>query len=139
MDVDDFGLKYPNVPIKRHKNLQDVKSNIVKNILTPIRETDSSLKGQDCIVLIESTFLRGEYKGKEDLRELLIIKDVEELSEFNVGDTANKLRYSSILKFKGLEKKNVFLVISKPSELNKYEIFVGITRAILNIEINIVE
>jgi hypothetical protein len=139
LDVDDFGLKYPNVPIKRHKNLQDVKSNIVKNILTPIRETDSSLKGQDCIVLIESTFLRGEYKGKEDLRELLIIKDVEELSEFNVGDTANKLRYSSILKFKGLEKKNVFLVISKPSELNKYEIFVGITRAILNVEINIVE
>ena len=139
LDIDDFGLKYPNIPIKRHKNLQDVKSHIVKNILTPIRETDSSLKGQDCIILIESTFLRGEYKGKEDLRELLIIKDVEEISEFNVGDTANKLRYSSILKFKGLEKKNVFLVISKPSELNKYEIFVGITRSILNLEIIIVE
>jgi superfamily I DNA/RNA helicase len=139
LDIDYFELKYPNIPIKRHKNLQDVKSHIVKNILTPIRETDSSLKGNDCIVLIESKFLRGEYKGKEDLRELLIIKDVEELSEFNVGDNANKLRYSSILKFKGLEKKNVFLVISKQSEINKYEMFVGITRAILNVEINIVE
>jgi hypothetical protein len=139
LDIDDFEMKFPNIPVKRHKNLQDVKSHIVKNILTPIRETDSSLKGQDCVVLIESTFLRGEYKGKEDLRELLIIKDVEELSEANIGDTANKLRYSSILKFKGLEKKNVFLVISEPSELNKYEIFVGITRAILNVEINIVE
>jgi len=138
MEIDDFELKFQNIPIKRHKHLQDVKSHIVKNILTPIRETDSSLKGQDCIVLIESTFLKGEYKGKEDLRELLIIKDVEELTETNVGDTANKLRYSSILKFKGLEKKNVFLVISEPSELNKYEIFVGITRAILNVEINIV-
>jgi hypothetical protein len=30
-------------------------------------------------------------------------------------------------------------VISNPCELNKYEIFVGITRAILNVEINIVE
>jgi hypothetical protein len=139
LDIDDFGTKYSNIPVKRYKNLQDVKSHLVKSILTPIRKTDSSLRGQDCIVLIESTFLRGEYKGKEDLRELLIIKDVEELSEFNGGDTANKLRYSSILKFKGLEKKNVFLVISKPSELNKYEIFVGITRAILNVEINIVE
>jgi hypothetical protein len=106
---------------------------IVNNILTPIRKTDSSLKGQDCIILIESTFLRGEYKGKEDLRELLIINDVEELSENNIGDTANKLRYSSILKFKGLEKKSIFLVISKPCEINKYEIFIGITRAILNI------
>lgn len=139
LDTDDFEIKFTNIPVRRHKTLQDVKSHIVKNILTPIRETDSSLKGQDCVILIESTFLRGEYKGKEDLRELLIIKDVEELSETNVGDTANKLRYSSILKFKGLEKKNAFLVISMPSELNKYEIFVGITRAILNVEINIVE
>jgi hypothetical protein len=139
LNIDDFGIKYPNIPIKRHKNLQDVKSHVVKYILTPIRENDSSLKGQDCIILIESTFLKGEFKGKEDLRELLIIKDVEELSEFNVGDTANKLRYSSILKFKGLEKKNVFLIISKPSELNKYEIFIGVTRTILNVEINIVE
>jgi hypothetical protein len=70
---------------------------------------------------------------------LLIIKDVEELTELNVGDKANKLRYSSILKFKGLEKKNVFLIISKPSDINKYEIFVGITRAILNLEINIID
>lgn len=139
LDTDDFEMKFSNIPVKRHKTLQDVKSHIVKNILTPIRETDSSLKGQDCVILIESTFLRGEYKGKEDLRELLIIKDVEELSENNIGDTANKLRYSSILKFKGLEKKNIFLVISKPSEINKYEIFIGTTRAILNIEINIIE
>jgi len=139
LDTDNFEMKFSNIPVRQHKTLQEVKSHIVKNILTPIRETDSSLKGQDCVILIESTFLRGEYKGKEDLRELLIIKDVEELSENNIGDTANKLRYSSILKFKGLEKKNVFLVISKPSEINKYEIFVGITRAILNVEINIVE
>lgn len=139
LDTDDFEMKFPNIPIRRYKTLQEVKTYIVKNILTPIRETDSSLKGQDCVILIESTFLRGEYKKKEDLRELLIIKDVEEISENNVGDSANKLKYSSILKFKGLEKKNVFLVISKPRELNKYEIFIGITRAILNIEINIVE
>ena len=89
--------------------------------------------------MIESTFLKGSYKGSEDLRELLIIKDIEELNESNVGDTANKLRYTSILKYKGLEKKNVYLVISEPSELNKYEMFVGITRAMLNVEINIVE
>ncbi len=129
---------YPKINIVRHSNLQNVKKHIVKNILMPIRETDSSLIGQDCIILIESIFLKGNYKGKEDLRELLIIKDVEELTESNVGDSANKLRYSSILKFKGLEKKNIFLVVSEPSELNKYEIFVGITRAMLNVEINIV-
>lgn len=139
LEDEKFKGRFPQIKIKHHKSLQDVKSHIVKNILVPIRESDSSLKGQDCIILIESTFLRESYKGKEDLRELLIIKDVEELTENNVGDTANKLRYSSILKFKGLEKKNVFLVVSNPSNLNKYELFVGITRAILNVQINIVE
>lgn len=139
INTTDFKSLYPDIPVLYHENLQSVKKHIVKNILTPIRETDSSLKGDDCIILIESTFLKGSYKGKEDLRELLIIKDIEELSEFNIRDTANKLRYTSILKFKGLEKKNIYIVISEPSDFNKYEIFVGITRAILNFEINIVK
>ena len=134
-----FEDMFPNISVLYHNDLQSVKRHIVKNILTPIRETDSSLKGSDCVVLIESTFLKGSYKGKEDLRELLIIKDVEELSGSNIGDTANKLRYTSILKFKGLEKKNVYLVISEPSEINKYEMFVGVTRSMLNLEINIVK
>jgi hypothetical protein len=135
----NFSEKFPNIVINKYKSLDDVKKHIRNNILTPIRESDSSLKGQECIILIESTFLRGSYKGHEDLRELLIMKDVEELTENNVSDNANKLRYSSILKFKGLEKKNVFLVLSNPSEANKYEIFIGITRAILNLEINFID
>lgn len=130
---------FSNVKVFHHRNLKDVKKHIVKNILTPIRESDSSLIGKDCVLLVESTFLRGSYKDGEDLRELLIIKDVEELNGSNVADTSNKLRYISILKFKGLEKKNVYIVVSKPSELNKYEMFVGITRSMLNLEINIID
>jgi GTPase SAR1 family protein len=135
----DFNLKFPAIKIIRHNSLNAVKKHIVKNILTPIRETSSSLKGKDCVVLVESTFLREYYKGLPDIRYEFTIKDVEEITKENVADTANKLRYTSILKFKGLEKKNVILIISEPSELNKYELFIGLTRAILNIEINIVE
>ena len=136
---EDFEELFPNIKINKFKSLKEVRKHIVKNILTPIRETDSSFTGKDCILLIGSTFLQGTYKGDEDLRERLIIKDVSELKEKNLGETTNKLRYTSILKYKGLEKKNVFLVISEPSEINKYELFVGITRAILNLEINIVK
>ena len=68
----------------------------------------------------------------------LEVKDIEELNDKNITDTANKLRYTSILKFKGLESKNVFLVITEPSDYNKYELFIGVTRAINNVEINIV-
>src|SRR5690606_27282211 len=86
VERDDFEDLYSNISVVYHKDLQSVKKHIVKSILTPIRETDSSLKGNDCVILIESTFLKGSYKGGEDLRELLIIKDIEELNESNVGD-----------------------------------------------------
>src|SRR5690606_26695171 len=87
---ENFEDKFSNISILYHKDLQSVKKHIVKSILTPIRETDSSLKGSDCVILIESTLLKGNYKGDENLKELLIIKDVEEMNESNVGDTANK-------------------------------------------------
>ncbi|MCW7498312.1 NERD domain-containing protein [Leptospira levettii] len=133
-----FNEKYPSIRIVSHKTLKDLKNYIVKRILYPIREVNNSLVGQDCIVLIESTFLIDSFKEQENLRELLLIKDVEELTEKNIYDKSNKLRYTSILKFKGLERKNIFLIISNPSDYNKYELYVGITRAILNLEIIII-
>src|SRR5690606_3163185 len=38
----DFESLFPNIPIHIHESLQSVKRHIVRNILTPIRETDSS-------------------------------------------------------------------------------------------------
>jgi hypothetical protein len=133
-DAEDFNSRYPNIKVSRVNSFNEVKNLIVKEILLPLRDPNSSLTGQDSIVLIESKFLL----GSEDFRDQLIIKDVEELNESNVSDSANKLKYTSILKYKGLEKKNVFLVVSKLNELNKYEIYIGITRAILNVHLIIV-
>ena len=83
--------------------------------------------------------LKDIFKGEPGLKYWMTIKDVEELSESNVTDNSNKLRYTSILKFKGLEKENVFLVVTTPCDQNKYELYVGVTRAISNIEILIVD
>ncbi|RZK12533.1 MAG: DUF2075 domain-containing protein [Flavobacterium sp.] len=135
---DNFKENYPKISIKCHNSLERVKKHFVQNVLSLIRTKNSSLKGEDCVVLIESTLLRGTYKNNPDMHYELTMKDVEELNDDNIADNANKLRYTSILKYKGLEKKNVFLIVTEPNELNKYELFIGITRAILNVEINIV-
>ena len=135
----NFSVTYPNIPVIVHTSLESVKRHLVQKVLSSIRNETSSLRGEDCIVLIESMLLKGTFKGQPDMNYELTIKDVEELNENNIADTANKLRYTSILKYKGLEKKNVYLIITEPSEFNKYEIFVGITRAIYNLEINIVK
>jgi len=137
-DSPSFSTLYPDIKIVKHKSLEEVKKHLVREILLPMRAPDSSLKGKDCVVLIESILLNGNFRGLPDMHYQLSIRDVEQLSANNVADTANILRYTSPLKFKGLEKKNVFLVFTEPSKLNLYQLYVGITRAMVNLEINIV-
>jgi Nuclease-related domain len=137
--IENFKNNYSNISIIACNSLSAVKDHLLYSVLNSIRSGNSSLKGEDCIILIESSLLKGSYNEGPDMHYELIIKDIEELNEENIADSANRLKYTSILKYKGLEKKNVFLVITSPSEINKYEIYIGITRAIYNLEIIIVK
>ncbi len=134
-----FPEQYPTISIRLHKNLESVKKYVVHSFLNQIRNERSSLRGGQCILLIESTLLKDTFKNEPGMHFWLTIKDIEEVTEQNVYDLGNKLRYTSILKYKGLEKENVFLIVTEPSEKNKYELYVGITRAINNVEILVVE
>jgi superfamily I DNA/RNA helicase len=60
---------------------------------------------------------------------------VEELTEENICDTSNTLKFTTPLKYKGLEQQNVFMVLNKISDFNQYEAYVGCTRAISNLQI----
>jgi len=131
LDSEDFTDKYPNV-VRRFSTFRKAKNQMVKDLLMPIREQKSSLKGKDCILLIESSLL------KNDNLDELIMNDFEVLTESNVIDTSNILRYTSPLKYKGLEKENVALIIKQPSAINQNEIYVGITRAKSNLKIYLV-
>lgn len=131
--------KLSSITISQHKNLNGVTKYIVSKILDQMRSSNSSLRGWDCVLLVESNLLHDNYKDEPGMHYWLTIKDVEELTGENILDKGNKLRYTSILKFKGLEKKNVFIVANEPSKVNKYELYVGITRAINNIELMLIK
>jgi len=126
---------YHRIKIHYFDSLETIKNHLVKNILRAIRDNSNSLKGNDCIVLIESILLKTHYGTEPGMYFHLEINDVEELTEKNIGDTSNKLRFTSILRYKGLEKENVILIVRNPSHLNKYELYIGVTRAISNLEI----
>lgn len=121
----------PNM-IYKCTSFKEAKRHMVKDFLSLIRNTNSSLKGKDCILLIESKLLTSA-----NLEEL-IMNDIESLTENNVTDTSNVLRYTSPLKFKGLERENVALIVKEPSSYNQHEIYIGITRAKGNLKIYIV-
>lgn len=122
---------YPNM-VMQFSSFKGAKSQMVKDFLIPIRDPNNSLRGMDCILLIESIILKG------DNLEELFMNDCEALTESNVTDTSNVLRYTSPLKFKGLEKDNVALIVRQPTAINQNEIYVGITRAKRNLKIYVV-
>ncbi len=122
---------YPNMVMK-FPSFKKAKNQMVKDFLNPIRDPNNSLRGKDCVLLIESSLL-----VERNLEELYM-NDCEELTDLNVTDTSNLLRYTSPLKFKGLEKENVALIVKQPSAVTQQEIYVGVTRAMSNLKIYIV-
>jgi len=132
-------MDFPNIYSKVFNSLKDIKTHIVQNILSNIRNKNSSLRGQDCVLLIESCLFGDEYKNDFGMKYWLTIKNIEEITKENVIDNSNALRYTSILRYKGLEKKIVFLVITEPNNKNKNELYVGMTRAISRLELLIVK
>jgi hypothetical protein len=131
LDTNDTMDLFPNM-VMRFSTFKEAKSQMVKDFLKSIRDPNSSLRGKECILLVESNLLRAE-----NLAEL-IMNDCEVLSESNVTDTSNILRYTSPLKYKGLEKENVALIVKQPTAINQNEIYVGITRAKSNLKIYVV-
>lgn len=114
--------------------LNQVKNYLVKNVIHEMRTPKSSLKGQDCVVLVESSLM---YSKENDPGAdfYFMVKDMEELTEENICDTSNTLKFTTPLKYKGLEQQNVFMVLNKISDFNQYEAYVGCTRAISNLQI----
>lgn len=117
--------------------LDEVKNYLVKSVIHEMRTPASSLKGQDCIVLVESSLMYSR-ENNPGADFYFRVKDMEELNDDNLCDTSNTLKYTTPLKYKGLEQQNVFIVLNKISDFNQYEAYVGCTRAISNLNILLV-
>jgi hypothetical protein len=80
----------------------------------------------DMIVLLTADL----YRDQEILRPLLLTTaGLELLSVENQGIPAERVRFTTALKSKGLEWDVVFLVCSSLSEANSFQVFIGASRA----------
>lgn len=132
----DLSLTNNNIKIEEFNTFKEAKSKLLKDYLHSIRSTSSSLIGKDCVVLGESMF----YNKQNNIYfpDEFIVSDMEELTIDNVCNTKNILKHTSILKYKGLESRNVFLFTKSPNSYNQYELYIGITRAINYLHIFII-
>lgn len=89
-------------------------------------------------------------KGKKNWREYILLTDshnkqlyerlsdielIKELKPDNLRYEEDRLCLTTILSYKGLETKHVVLVVNNREEIDKFELYVGMTRAMFDLEI----
>ena len=62
-------------------------------------------------------------------------RDLEELKESNINIPTSKIRYTTPIKYIGLENKSVYLITSDLDEKCKVQNYVAVTRAMDQVKI----
>ena len=107
-------------------------------VKTQIRE--GSRNWNDYVVLADSSTKHELVSGSEMFYDrIATIDGVKELNARNICSDTGELPFTSILSYKGLESKHVILVINARKEIDQLELYIGMTRAIIDIQILILQ
>lgn len=125
-------LKKELVPTEELQK-RDIVSKLKEILSRANSQEDTSLEFSNVILLVESNLL----VDFQHLVREFFSRHIEELTKDNIGEIPRgKIRYTTPLKFKGLEKPNVFLFLKKEiCSDNMTEAYVGATRAMLGLTI----
>lgn len=101
---------------------------------------DNSENWNDYVLLADSSTKREFADTNESLYDRIATLDsIKELTPKNYCYETLELPYTSILTYKGLESKHVILVVNGRKEIDTYELYIGMTRAIMDIQILILQ
>lgn len=106
----------------------------INGIKNSIRE--HSHDWNDYVLLADSSTKREQSSGNEKLYDrIATVEGIKELSPRNICLNTSELPFTSILTYKGLESKHVILVINGRVDINAFELYIGMTRAIIDLQI----
>lgn len=115
----------PAIKIYRYQGGNELVKHI-KALLAELK--DGKKKWSEYVVLTDS-HNRALYERLSD------IELIKELKPDNIRFEEERLSLTTILSYKGLETKHVILVLNNREEINKFELYVGMTRAMFDLEI----
>ena len=125
------------ITIHRFKGAKEVVR-FIRDKIVKIKE--DSLDWNDYTILCNSEMKKLPYSGDETIYDRIFdMENTRELTTENIGIPEKRLQFTSILSYKGLENKHIILLMSNRAEIDKYELYVGMTRAIYDLEILILE
>ena len=101
---------------------------------------EGSRNWNDYVVLADSS-TKHELVSESEMfyDRIATIDGIKELNVCNICSDTGELPFTSILSYKGLESKHVILVINGRQEVDQLELYIGMTRAIIDLQILILQ
>ena len=101
---------------------------------------EGSRNWNDYVVLADSSTKHELVSDSEVFYDrIATIDGIKELNVRNICSDTGELPFTSILSYKGLESKHVILVINGRQEVDQLELYIGMTRAIIDLQILILQ
>jgi len=129
-EVTDHQQEYDEIELRSFAEVEALKV-AMKTIIDSINDPSSSLIAEDVIVLVQSKV----WQRRNNVADLIVELEMEELTPDKLTLAPSVLQYTTALKYKGLERRNVILIVDKPDQFTPFEWYVGCTRAIDNLSI----
>lgn len=125
------------ITIHRFKGAKELVR-YVRDLIARIK--DESLGWSDYTLLADSHIKKLPYNDDETVYDRIFdMEKIKELTIENIDKSESRLQFTSILAYKGLENKHIVLLMSSRTELDRFELYVGMTRAIYDLNILILE
>ncbi len=110
----------------------------INSIKKEIRENSDNWN--DYVILADSTTKKEQSSGNEKLYDrIATIEGIKELTPQNICIDTAEIPFTSILSFKGLECKHVILILNGRVEIDSFELYIGMTRAIIDLQLLILK
>lgn len=119
----------------------DGAKQLIKHINQIKKEIREGAKNwNEYVILADSTTKREQSSGNEKLYDrIATIEGIKELSPKNICQETSEIPFTSMLAFKGLECKHVILVINGRTDINTLELYIGMTRAIMDLQLLVLQ
>lgn len=133
LGIEDIFLKYTDtLNVEKYRGAKS----ILKKLDSLHEQYQYNIK--DCVILAHSSTQKSEI-GESLYDRIATSIGITELNESNINSNLNGIPLTSILRFKGLESKHVILVLNSRTYIDSYELYIGMTRAIIDLKILIME
>ena len=110
----------------------------INQIKKEIRE--GSKNWNEYVILADSGTKKEQTTGNEKLYDrIATIEGIKELTARNICQDTSEIAFTSMLAYKGLECKHVILIINGRIEISTFELYVGMTRAIMDVQLLVLQ